>query len=150
MLFMGEEWGATTPWQFFTSHPEPELADGRTPGAARREFAAHGWARGRRARPAGPGDLRALDGGLGQRLDAPEHASMLDLYRSLIALRRSHPELADPSLDGFVVEVADDDSWLVMHRGSLRVVVNFAEESFEVRTSDWSPESPEHVLLSWD
>ncbi len=25
MLFMGEEWGATTPWQFFTSHPEPEL-----------------------------------------------------------------------------------------------------------------------------
>ena len=33
MLFMGEEWGATTPWQFFTSHPEPELgrvvAEGR-------------------------------------------------------------------------------------------------------------------------
>ncbi len=68
---------------------------------------------------------------------------MLDLYRSLIALRRSHPELADPSLDDFVVEVADDDSWLVMHRGSLRVVVNFAEESFDVRTSD------ERVLLSW-
>ena len=33
MLFMGEEWGATTPWQFFTAHPEPELgratAEGR-------------------------------------------------------------------------------------------------------------------------
>ena len=27
MIFMGEEWGATTPWQFFTSHPEPELAE---------------------------------------------------------------------------------------------------------------------------
>ena len=26
MLFMGEEWAASTPWQFFTSHPEPELA----------------------------------------------------------------------------------------------------------------------------
>src|SRR6266496_4373503 len=26
MLFMGEEWGARTPWQFFTSHPEPALA----------------------------------------------------------------------------------------------------------------------------
>ena len=25
MLFMGEEWAASTPWQFFTSHPEPEL-----------------------------------------------------------------------------------------------------------------------------
>src|SRR4051812_15470289 len=29
MLFMGEEWGATTPWQVFTSHPQPELPAGR-------------------------------------------------------------------------------------------------------------------------
>src|SRR6478735_7354405 len=27
MIFMGEEWGAETPWRFFTSHPEPELAE---------------------------------------------------------------------------------------------------------------------------
>ncbi|MDT5068786.1 MAG: maltooligosyltrehalose trehalohydrolase, partial [Mycobacterium sp.] len=26
MLFMGEEWGASSPFQFFSSHPEPELA----------------------------------------------------------------------------------------------------------------------------
>ena len=26
MLFMGEEWGASTPWQFFTAHSEPDLA----------------------------------------------------------------------------------------------------------------------------
>ncbi len=26
MLFMGEEWAASTRWPFFTSHPEPELA----------------------------------------------------------------------------------------------------------------------------
>ncbi|MEU3503246.1 DUF5955 family protein, partial [Streptomyces hundungensis] len=26
MLFMGEEWGASTPWQFFTDHTDPELA----------------------------------------------------------------------------------------------------------------------------
>ena len=42
MLFMGEEWGTRTPWQFFTDHPEPDLAaavrDGR-----RREFGGHGW-----------------------------------------------------------------------------------------------------------
>ena len=35
MIFMGEEWGARTPWQFFTSHPEPELAE-RWPRAGRR------------------------------------------------------------------------------------------------------------------
>lgn len=57
MLFMGEEWGARTPWQFFTDHTDPELAravrDGR-----RREFGAHGWAEEdipiRRTRPPGP------------------------------------------------------------------------------------------------
>ncbi|MFD6104706.1 hypothetical protein ACFWFQ_18775, partial [Nocardia salmonicida] len=25
MLFMGEEWGARTPWQYFTDHTDPEL-----------------------------------------------------------------------------------------------------------------------------
>ena len=42
MLFMGEEWGASTPFQFFSSHPEPELARA-TAEARKREFADHGW-----------------------------------------------------------------------------------------------------------
>ncbi|MDO9397980.1 MAG: malto-oligosyltrehalose trehalohydrolase, partial [Herbiconiux sp.] len=42
MLFMGEEWGASTPWQFFTSHPEPEL--GRAVSEGRKaEFARMEW-----------------------------------------------------------------------------------------------------------
>ena len=60
MLFMGEEWAASTPFQFFTSHPEPELgkatAEGRIAGVR-----ADGLGPGRRARPAGPGDVRALE-----------------------------------------------------------------------------------------
>ena len=42
MLFMGEEWAASTPWQFFTDHQEPELAEAVRAGR-RREFAEHGW-----------------------------------------------------------------------------------------------------------
>ena len=42
MLFMGEEWGASTPWQFFTSHPEPELGKATAEGRIG-EFAEHGW-----------------------------------------------------------------------------------------------------------
>ncbi len=53
------------------------------------------------------------------------HADVLGVYRALIALRRAHPELADPSLTRFAVETADDDSWLVMQRGDLRVAVCF-------------------------
>ena len=42
MLFMGEEWGADTPWQFFTDHTDPFLAEAVSDGR-RSEFAAHGW-----------------------------------------------------------------------------------------------------------
>ncbi len=42
MLFMGEEWGASTPFQFFSSHPEPELARATAEGR-KAEFAGHGW-----------------------------------------------------------------------------------------------------------
>ena len=36
MLWMGEEWAAATRWPFFTSHPEPELAEATGQGPARR------------------------------------------------------------------------------------------------------------------
>ena len=44
MLFMGEEWAASTPWQFFTSHPEPWLATATAEGRIE-EFARMGWDR---------------------------------------------------------------------------------------------------------
>src|SRR3954451_24267627 len=42
MLFQGEEWAASSPFQFFTSHPEPELGCATAEGR-RGEFARHGW-----------------------------------------------------------------------------------------------------------
>jgi maltooligosyltrehalose trehalohydrolase len=148
LLFMGEEWAASTPWQFFASFPDPDLAEAVRSGR-RREFGRHGWGESDIPDPVDPATVErsTLDW---SEPSADGHRDMLDLYRSLIALRRAHPELSDPSLDGFVVEVAADDSWLVMHRGSLQVVVNFDAESFEVRTPEWSREDPDHVLLGWN
>jgi maltooligosyltrehalose trehalohydrolase len=102
MLFMGEEWGATTPWQYFTSHPEPDLATAVAEGR-RREFAAHGWPPGDVPDPQDPLTLARsrLDWA---ELDKPAHRDTLDLYRRLIALRRARPDLTDPRLDR--VEVA--------------------------------------------
>ena len=63
MLFMGEEWGATTPFQFFTDFPDPDLAEAVRKGR-RSEFADHGWAPRtsptRRTRP--PGTPRCWTG----------------------------------------------------------------------------------------
>jgi maltooligosyltrehalose trehalohydrolase len=125
MLFMGEEWAASTPWQFFASFPDPELAEAVRTGR-RREFGRHGWGESEVPDPMDPATVQrsTLDW---SELDDDRHRTALELHRALIALRRAHPALCDPSLDGFRVDVADDDSWLVMHRGDLRVVVNFGE-----------------------
>ncbi|GAA2962609.1 malto-oligosyltrehalose trehalohydrolase [Actinokineospora diospyrosa] len=120
MLFMGEEWAASTPWQFFASFPDAELAEAVRTGR-RREFAEHGWGEAEVPDPMSPETVRrsTVDW---TELDAPDHRSVLRTYRALIALRRGHPELADPRLDRFKVDHAD--GWLVLHRSGLRVAVN--------------------------
>ncbi len=140
MLFMGEEWAASNPWQFFTSHPEPELAvavrDGR-----RREFASHGWAETDVPDPQDPATFERskLDW---SELDKPGHAEMLDLYKRLIALRRSRPDLSDPRLDR--VEVSHGDQYVVMRRGHCAVAVNLAGTAQTVSL----PAVPGKVLLA--
>jgi len=122
MLFMGEEWAASTPWQFFTSHPEPELAAAVVTGR-RREFASHGWPEGDVPDPQDPQTyLRSrLDWA---ELDKPEHREMLSFYQRLIALRRNLPDLSDPRLQA--VSVQHGDEFLLMRRGETLVVANLA------------------------
>jgi maltooligosyltrehalose trehalohydrolase len=120
MIFMGEEWAAGTPWQFFASFPDPTLAEAVRTGR-RKEFAEHGWGSAEVPDPMSPDTVRrsTLDW---SELADPAHRAVYDTYRALIALRRAHPELADPRLDRFQVDTGDD--WLVLHRGDRRVLVN--------------------------
>ncbi|WP_431953503.1 malto-oligosyltrehalose trehalohydrolase [Actinacidiphila sp. bgisy167] len=124
MLFMGEEWGARTPWQFFTDHDDPELAAAITRGR-RREFAEHGWKAEDVPDPQDPATrLRScLDW---SEPSAPPHAELLAWYRRLIALRHAEPELADPGLDA--VHVGTGGHTLRLDRGRFRIAVNFSPE----------------------
>ena len=142
MLFMGEEWAAGTPWQFFTSHPEPELALAVSAGR-RREFAAHGWADAELPNPQDPETFRrsTLDW---SELDRAGHRDMLAFYRRLIALRKSRPELSDPRLDQ--VHVACGDQYLELRRGNCGVVANFALTKRRIGL----PGVPRDVLLATD
>jgi maltooligosyltrehalose trehalohydrolase len=130
MVFMGEEWAASTPWQFFASFPDPELANAVRTGR-RREFGRHGWGEADVPDPMDPATVERsrLDW---SELSEPAHRSMLDLYRSLITLRRTRPELSDPALDRFDVRSAPDDSWLALHRGSLRLICNLSSAEVTV------------------
>jgi maltooligosyltrehalose trehalohydrolase len=126
LLFMGEEWAAGTPWPFFTDFPDPALAEAVRTGR-RREFAEHGWPADKIPDPQDPATRRSgvLDWSEPYRA---EHARQLAWYRELIALRRRYPDLRADDLTEIRVEHGpqDDDSrrWLVMHRGSVHLLVN--------------------------
>jgi len=134
MLWMGEEWAASTRWPFFTSHPEPELAEAVARGRVE-EFAGHGWDTDEMINPQDPAAYETAILTWGE-VPEPEHARMLDLYRALIGLRHDEAELSDPRLDRVDVTFDEDDRWFVLHRGSLRVLVNFAAEPQTVPVSD--------------
>jgi maltooligosyltrehalose trehalohydrolase len=151
MLFMGEEWGADTPWQYFTDHTDPFFAEAVSTGR-RSEFAAFGWAA---ADVPDPQDKETF---LRSKLDwsQPSRAPyepMLDWYRSLLALRRSRPELTDPRLDQVRVEYSEDDRWLVVHRGTLRIAANLADIPVEIPVEapvDAGPAGLASILLASD
>jgi maltooligosyltrehalose trehalohydrolase len=130
MLFMGEEWGARTPWQFFTSHPEPELGEATAQGRIA-EFERMGWDPNVVPDPQDPSTFTnsKLDWDELQRVDS---ARLLDWYRGLTALRRSQPDLLDPRFGSTSVELDEDERWLVLRRGGLAIVINFDEQEHTV------------------
>ncbi|WP_017575649.1 malto-oligosyltrehalose trehalohydrolase [Nocardiopsis kunsanensis] len=127
MIFMGEEWAARTPWPFFASFTDPDLAEGVRRGR-RHEFAALGWRAEDVPDPMDPAtrDSAILDRG---ERDNEDHALVLRTYRSLIALRRREPELSDPRLDRCGALTGDDGRTVVLLRGRLRVLCNLGTEN---------------------
>ncbi|MEV4741412.1 malto-oligosyltrehalose trehalohydrolase [Streptomyces sp. NPDC049555] len=128
MLFMGEEWGARTPWQFFTDHTDPQLAEAVRTGR-RREFAAHGWAADAIPDPQDPAtrERSCLDWDEARR--AP-HAALLAWYRRLIALRRTEPALTDPDWHYEALDVTPHTVHFA--RGPVHVAVNLSAESARI------------------
>ena len=118
LLFRGEEWGATSPFQYFTDHPDADLGRAVSEGR-RREFSAFGW------KPEDVPDPQDAETFTRSKLrwseltDEP-HASLLEWHRALIGLRRSMGDLGDD------VDVTHDEDagWLVLRRGPLGVAMN--------------------------
>lgn len=130
MLFMGEEWGSTRPFQFFSSHPEPELARATAEGR-RAEFAEHGWDADTVPDPQDPATFERSKLDWAEAAD-PVHAELRDFYRTLIRLRRTEPDMADPWLPDLGVDVDEDRRWIVMRRGAVAIAANLGTEAVEV------------------
>jgi maltooligosyltrehalose trehalohydrolase len=137
---MGEEWGSSSPFQFFSSHPEPELARATAEGR-KQEFAEHGWDADAIPDPQDPETF--LRSKLKwDEIDDGDHGRLRRTYRGLLALRRSEPEMADPWLDHLRIDYDEDRRWLVMHRGSLAIVCNLNAGRVTVPVSG-------EVVLAW-
>jgi maltooligosyltrehalose trehalohydrolase len=124
MLFQGEEWGASTPFHYFTDHADPELGRAVSEGR-RQEFAAFGWA------PEAIPDPQVLDTYLRSKLDWSElerepHAGVLAWHRALIRLRRCIPTLSDGRLDDVRVQHDEEARRLIVERGPVTVACNLS------------------------
>lgn len=125
MLFMGEEYGATTPFAFFCSHTDDELnrltSEGRT-----REFARLGW--DPETIPTPSEESTFTDSKLDWAF-TPEQEAILEGYRTLLRLRR---ELGMSQPDLLSMEISHGPEWISMANGGGVLVANFSDSDVEV------------------
>jgi maltooligosyltrehalose trehalohydrolase len=125
MLFQGEEWATSSPFQYFAAHDDKELARLVSEGR-KREFAAFGWA------PESipdPEDMETFERSKlkWNEIDEGEHAQMLAWYRHLIHLRRHSSSLNNGETGNTRVTYSEEERWLSMERGDITVTCNLGE-----------------------
>ncbi|NEW52051.1 malto-oligosyltrehalose trehalohydrolase [Nocardia cyriacigeorgica] len=141
MLFMGEEWGARTPFQYFTSHTDPGIG-AATAAGRRAEFAEHGWSTDDVPDPQDPATFERSTLDWSETGDAAP-SRLLACYRELIALRRSRSEITDSWASATDIDYDEDARWIVIRRGTLVLAYNLATDPVTVPIAGES-------LLHWD
>ena len=129
MLFMGEEYGEKAPFQYFTSHSDPDLIEAVRKGR-REEFDDFEW----EGEPPDPHDVETLRR---SRLNwsligKGEHAELWRLYQRLLRLRRETPALRNLDLSAVEARVDEERRVLMVQRGNVLIALNFGDKSVEI------------------
>jgi len=134
LLFQGEEWGAATPFLYFTDHQDPELAAAVTAGR-RREFESFGW----QAEVPNPQDEDSFQRSKLRwtELEEPAHAQLLSWYRALIRIRRNKPHWSRPTKPD--VRFDAEGGWLTFVHAGVLAQFNLAKAAQRVPspTGSW-------------
>ncbi len=126
MLFQGEEFGASSPFQYFTHHDDPEL--GRQVSEGRKnEFKTFGWSPDEIPDPQDEATFRRSKLNWDE-IAADSHGVLLEWHKQLIRLRRAHPCLTDGRMEDAEVRFDEKASWFTMKRGDVQVVCNLSGE----------------------
>ncbi len=117
MLFMGEEYGEEAPFQFFSDHIDPDIAQATREGR-RAEFASFAGFSGQEIPD--PQDRATFER---SKLTRRRDSAVSDLYAELLKTRRRLP----PG-DVDAIEYDEDARWLRVRRGRFELAMNFAPE----------------------
>ena len=139
MLFQGEEYAASTPFQYFAHHEDPDMAKAVSDGR-KRDFAAFGW------KPEEVPDPESRETFERSKLNWNEihegkHAEMLDWTKKLIKLRRSSISLNDGDLNHVKIRFDEEKRWLMMRRGDIMLVCNLGTDPHQCP-------NPDHLSLT--
>jgi maltooligosyltrehalose trehalohydrolase len=151
LLFMGEEYGETNPFQYFVSHGDPELIKAVREGR-RKEFEHFGWGDDVPDPQAEETFERSrLDR---SRLEMEEHAGLYTLYRDLLRIRRNVPALRPGSGEPRVAH-DERDGWITLEQTSdqsglsLMTMFNLSDRERQVPAATSAP-GTWRLLLSTD
>ncbi|ADV84240.1 malto-oligosyltrehalose trehalohydrolase [Terriglobus saanensis] len=141
MLFQGEEWAASTPFQYFADHQDPELRKNVAEGR-KREFAAFGWKPEDVPNPEEPAAFEVSKLKWDEVKQAP-HSTMLAWYRDLIRLRRSTHDLNRGEYGSVSVKIRPEARTIEIARHRVMTLVNLGET-----TQTFKLDSPATILLA--
>jgi maltooligosyltrehalose trehalohydrolase len=125
LVFQGEEWAASSPFQYFVDHDDPEMirlvSEGR-----KREFAAFGWPPELIPNPESRETFQRSKLKWNESHEG-QHAEMLAWYRTLIRLRRNTTALSVGEPEQTRVHYDQQQQWFSMDRGDVTVCCNLGE-----------------------
>jgi maltooligosyltrehalose trehalohydrolase len=137
MLFQGEEWFSSSPFQYFVDFSEnPALSRAISEGR-RDEFRAFNW------EPEAVPDPQDVTTFVASKLsweeaDSAEHGEMLNWYLSLVQWRRRLPVLVDGRLERVTTDFDAVQNWLLVQRENTFLVANLGDKTCEVPLPDGS------------
>jgi len=140
MLFMGEEWGETHPFLFFTSHGDPDLIEAVQKGR-KAEFAAF------HASGEAP-DPQSEDTFLKSKLSWSSlqeegHRQMLEFYKAMIALRKQYACLHNNNRNQLIISSNTKTNCITLRRWEQEVQVlclmNFSVKVQDITIPDDKP-----------
>jgi maltooligosyltrehalose trehalohydrolase len=144
LLFMGEEYAEAAPFQYFVDHGDPGLLEAVRKGR-REEFKAYGWGEGDVPDPADPATFERSKLKHDLR-ESGRHRAMLEVYRTLLRLRREVPALAHLSKDCLEASLQESPPALILRRwrddsrtaAAFNLSDQHAEVALRLAEGDWT------------